>query len=165
MSDQAAVVEFLLYSWDKNLDYAQKLVADVPGDRMVHQPAIGMNHPAWVLGHLNAYHPVIVSLAKGETFRDPRKHRFGMLSKPEADASVYPAKDELVGAFVRGHEEAKAALQAASAGFLDGPVTLERWKNYFPSVGAVLVYLMALHEATHLGQLSAWRRVQGMGSV
>jgi hypothetical protein len=124
-----------------------------------------MNHPAWVLSHLNAYHPVIVALLQGKTFDDPKEHPFGMKSKPVVDAGAYPAKQALVEAFVRGHEAVVAALQEADPAVLDGEVMLERWRKYFPSVGVVLGYLTLLHEATHLGQLSAWRRVQGMASV
>jgi hypothetical protein len=42
----------LLYTLATNLDDAQRLSADIPDDTMVVQPAPGMNHAAWVLGHL-----------------------------------------------------------------------------------------------------------------
>ena len=35
-----------------NVDYARRLVADIPQDKMAAQPIEGMNHAAWVLGHL-----------------------------------------------------------------------------------------------------------------
>jgi hypothetical protein len=164
-SDPLLFIDTLLFSWDKNLDYATKLVADVPQDRMVYQPEVGMNHPAWVLSHLNAYHPVIVSLVRGETFDDPKEHPFGMKSKPVADVAVYPPKAQLVESFIQGHHDVTAALRTAGPGVLQGEVPLERWIRYFPSVGVVLGYLMLVHESTHFGQLSAWRRVQGMPSV
>lgn len=159
------MIEALRFGWDKNGEYGQKLVADVPEAKMVYQPAAGMNHPAWVLSHLHAYHPVIIALLRGETFDDPKEHLYGMKSKPVADAGAYPSKQPLVEAFVRGHEDVTAALSGADPAVLGGEVMLERWRKYFPSVGAVLAYLTLLHEATHLGQLSAWRRVQGMPSV
>ncbi len=157
--------ESLLYSWGKNGDYASRLVADVPDDRMAHQPAAAMNHPAWVLCHLNIYHPVIVALLRGQTFDDPKGHQFGMQSKPVADGSVYPAKNELIGAFTRGHDEVAQALRAADPSALDADMSLERWKPVMPKVGIALGYLMFLHESIHLGQISVWRRVQGLPSV
>jgi hypothetical protein len=42
---------------------------------------------------------------------------------------------------------------------------LERWKATFPKVGSILGYLMLVHESTHLGQISMWRRVQGLPAV
>ena len=31
-----------------NVDYARRLVADIPHDKMAAQPIEGMNHAAWV---------------------------------------------------------------------------------------------------------------------
>ena len=42
----------LIHTWNLNLGYAKRLVADVPEVRMACQPAAHMNHAAWVLGHL-----------------------------------------------------------------------------------------------------------------
>lgn len=159
------MIDALLFSWDNNDDYAQRLVADLPDAQMTHQPAANMNHPAWVLSHLHAYHPVIVALIQGQTFDDPKHHPFGMQSKPVVDASVYPTKAVLVDAFVQGHAQVKSALAASDSAALNAPVLLDRWKTVMPTVALALGYLMLLHEATHLGQLSAWRRVQGLPSV
>ena len=46
------MIRHLLHTWDLNLGYAKRLVADIPDDQMAVQPAPGMNHAAWVLGHL-----------------------------------------------------------------------------------------------------------------
>lgn len=158
-------IEGLLFSWNKNLGYGQKLVADLTDEQMVVQPGPGMNHPAWILSHLNAYHPVIEAVVKGELFDDPKDHPFGMKSKPQADRSVYASKDELVDHFVSGHERVERALREASDSVLDQPVVLERWQQFMATAGIALPYLMLVHENTHFGQLSAWRRVQGLVSV
>lgn len=159
------MIEWFLYSWDKNLHYGENLMTDVPQEKMVYQPAPGMNHPAWLLSHLNAYHPVIAAVIRGEPFDDPKFHRFGMQSQPEPDASVYPSKKELVNAYIHGHERVTEALREAKPARLNEPVPLERWSKTMPNIGTALGYLMIHHEATHLGQLSVWRRVQGMPRV
>lgn len=166
MSQQTSItIHALLSSWDKNLDYAQKLVADVPDERMVEQPAPNMNHPAWILSHLNAYHPVIASMLRGELFDDPKEHPFGMKSKPVADLAVYQSRKALIDAFSEGHGQVTAVLQSADESVLAAAVPLDRWQRVMPTVHIALVYLMILHESIHLGQLSAWRRVLGMPSV
>ena len=38
-------------------------------------------------------------------------------------------------------------------------------RGFLPTLGDSFVFVMAAHENMHLGQLSAWRRVQGMGRV
>ena len=163
--DSSAFVESLLVGWGRNADYAQRLVADLDEDQMVGQPAPGTNHPAWVFSHLHAYHPVLVALLQGEACEDPKAHRFGMQSHPEADRSVYLPKQDLMNAFAAGHESVAEALQRADDDALAAPMSIERWKPVFPQVSSCLGYLMLVHESTHLGQLSAWRRVQGLPSV
>ncbi len=158
-------VKSLLIPWDKNAEYAERLVGDLNAEQMIHQPGEGMNHPAWIVSHLNAYHPVLVAMLNGQTFDDPKGHKFGMQSKPESDASIYQPKDQLMAEFTKGHNEVRDALNAAGDNGLSAAMTLERWKGPFPTVGSALGYLMVFHESTHLGQLSAWRRVQGLPSV
>lgn len=161
----STAIEGLLFSWGKNLAYGQNLVADLSDEQMGVQPVPGMNHPAWVLSHLNAYHPVIEHVIKGELFDDPKDHPFGMKSKPEADRSVYASKEKLVADFVAGHERVEKALRAAGDAVWTKPIVLERWVQVMPTAAIGLPYLMLVHENTHFGQLSAWRRVQGLPSV
>lgn len=164
----STIIDGLLFGWQKNLDYGERLVADLHADQMVQQPVTEgtpANHPAWILSHLNVYLPVIESLIRGEVFEDPRGHQFGMLSKPESSASVYPPREELVDAFRTGHERVAAALRECGADCFDQQVLLERWQQPMPTVGIALPYLMLVHENQHLGQLSAWRRVLGLPSV
>ena len=158
-------VNSLLSDWSLNGDYALKLTADLTAEQMVHQPAAGMNHPAWVLSHLHAYHPVMIDLLTGKTPTDPLNHEYGMKSSPVADASAYLPKDELRDAFAQGHADVASALEATTAELLGSSMPLDRWTQRFPQVGSILPYLMSRHEALHLGQISAWRRVQGLPSV
>jgi len=159
------MIDSLKIGWARHSDYGNKLVADLSQDQMIVQPQPGMNHPSWVLSHLNAYHGPLVSMLSGEPFDDPKDHRFGMLSKPEADASVYESKQTLLTQYNEGHERVVAALESAGEAGLHRAMSLERWKGVFPTVGSALGYLMLAHEGVHLGQLSAWRRVQGLPSV
>ncbi len=158
-------IESLLFGWNKNEDYAQKLVADLSPEQMVLQPAVDVNHPAWVLSHLCIYHPAIIKMCKGEKFEDPKDLPFGMLTKPIADVNEYKSKEELIEEFVAGHNAVKATLQTLGDAVFETPQTLQRWKTPMPTAGLALGYLLQAHESTHLGQLSAWRRFQGLPSV
>lgn len=166
----STAIEGLLFGWKKNLDYGTKLVADLTDEQMIAQPAsVGgqapVNHPAWLFCHMNLYLPVMSAIIEGREFNDPKQHRFGMLSKPENDGTIYPNKNELVDAFVIGHEHVDSMLRNASDSVLDLPILLPRWKEIMPTAGIALPYLMLNHENTHLGQLSAWRRIMGLPSV
>ncbi len=166
------LIDAMLYVWDLNSDYAQRLVKDLSAEQMVSRcvpesvsKGLLPNHPAWVLAHLTLYHPIIVAALTDQTLADPKDHPFGMNSKPLLDASAYPSKDELIGNYVKGHEQVKAVLKAMDTRRLDAPPVLERWRPRFANQGIWLNYLMVYHESLHLGQISTWRRVQGLGAV
>ena len=163
---QSALINGLLFGWQKNVDYGTKLVADLDEQQMGLQPNNdAVNHPAWIIAHLNLYHPVITALIKGEPFDDPKGHEFGMQSSPQADRSIYPSKSELVDQWTAGHEQVASALGAADDAAMAQAMTLERWQTAMPTVGQTLPYIMLVHENIHLGQISAWRRIQGLASV
>ena len=163
---QSALVKGLLFGWQKNVDYGCKLVADLDEQQMGLQPNNdAVNHPAWIMAHLNVYHPVMVALIKGEPFDDPKGHQFGMQSAPQPDLSIYPPKLQLVETWEIGHEQVGQALESAGDAAMDQPMPLERWKTAMPTVGQALPYIMLIHENIHLGQISAWRRIQGLPSV
>jgi hypothetical protein len=162
-------VQGLQFGLKKNLDWAQRLTADLSPAQMALQPSgerpAPVNHPAWIFSHLNVYLPVMAALLRGETFEDPKFHPFGMQSKPESEGSVYPAKDQLLAVWQAGHEELAKLLSTANDATLQQPVMLPRWKEIMPTVGIALPYLLLVHENQHLGQLSAWRRVLGLPAV
>ena len=163
------VIQGYLFAWSKNQRYGERLVADLNEEQMILQPASNLespsNHPAWVLSHLNAYLPVVTSIIQGELFDDPKLHRFGMDSAPEADRTVYASKDDLIQEFVTGHESIAKLLGESDDSVFSKEIQLERWKPVMPIAGVALPYLMLNHENGHLGQISAWRRIQGMPSV
>ena len=165
----SAIIDGLQNCWAKNLEYGQRLVADLSDEQMVLQPApegkAPSNHPAWVFSHLNAYLPVIDGLLNGREFDDPKNHPFGMLSKPESDSSIYASRDDLLTEFTKGHETVAASLANCDDSIFETPMSLERWQGPLPNLGMALPYLMVFHENLHLGQVSAWRRIQGMPSV
>ncbi len=159
------MIEMLLHAQQRTADYGGRLTADLTPEQAVAQPAAAVNHAAWVLSHLNAYLPVMAALIRGDEFPDPKDHEFGMKSKPLADASLYAPISELRTTFLEGNQAAADALREAGPDCLDRDMTLERWKTIMPKTGIALSYLMLAHQNLHLGQLSAWRRVQGLPSV
>ena len=158
-----ALVSSLLLSWSNQRDYAQKLVADLSDADMVSQPVAGvvMNHPAWTLGHLSPYPPVLSAILKGEEFVDPLNSKYGRGTKPVGDVGAYPAKAALVAEYLAGHDLLARTIESVDAAVMAKPIPLARWKERFPRVGDAVLYLMLSHEGAHLGQLSAWRRAGG----
>ena len=162
------LIDGLLFGWKKNEDYAARLVADLSQEQMSLQlveTGAPANHPAWILSHLNVYLPVLEGIISGNEFEDPRDHRFGMLSKPESDPDLYESKDQLITTFLDGHQRVRELLQEHGDAALQNEIKLPRWQDVMPTAAYAIPYLMFNHENMHLGQLSAWRRIQGLPSV
>ncbi|MEZ6210218.1 MAG: DinB family protein [Phycisphaerales bacterium] len=153
--------------WESNTKYALGLVEGVSAERMIAQPVAGvtMNHPAWVLSHLNVYAPIAAAMLRREPFEDPAEHRYGRKSKVVNDLNEYLTKDALIAEYTRVHGDALAALNSADERVFGEATPLERWRAVHPTVGDVVLMLMVKHESIHLGQLSAWRRAMGLAPV
>ena len=132
---------------------------------MILQPHPTINHPAWIMSHLNAYLPIMQHLMKGESFPDPKDHTFGMQSKPQQEASLYASRTELSRTFQEGNEAAAALLKELGEEALNQPVQLQRWQTGMPVSGMALGYIMLAHQGIHLGQISAWRRACELPAV
>lgn len=162
------MIDDLLSIYDRNLDYARRLIADLPEDQCCIQPAANMNHALWVLGHLAfVADKVTGQMVLGLERRTPASWDplFDNKSKPVADPANYPPKEELFRALSDGHARVAAALRQADASLLSRPMPHEGFARRFPTVAQGLIHTMIGHEQMHLGQLSAWRRAQGLPPV
>lgn len=158
---------YVLKTQQINLDYARRLVADVPEERMADQPRPGMNHAAWVLGHLAMTADFVSGILGDATIRHPESWEalFGSGATPVSDRSRYPSKAELVHAVESAYQRVASLLPKVSEARLAEPFPMEEMREMVPSVGDGVVFLVTAHDAVHLGQLSAWRRAMGLPSV
>lgn len=154
-------------TWSRNCAYAQRLVGDLSAAQFLGQPVPGrvINHPAWILCHLNVYGETVVRVLRSEAVEDPLGKPFARGSKVTHGPGDYPEPSAIVGEFTRLHEKAGAALDAATDALFASPVAIERLRPVAPTVGELLAMLMVKHESFHLGQLSAWRRAMGLAPV
>jgi hypothetical protein len=160
-------VESLVYAWDNQLRYALALIDDLTDEQFVLRPGGNMNHPAWILGHVAAYHPVTLQLLAGEPVDDPKNDPlFGFAGRgPLDDITAYGSKKAIVTRFADGHERVAQALLAAPADAFRRPPSLERWAKIYPTVEFMLPDLLLHHESLHIGQISIWRRAAGLLGV
>ena len=156
----------LLHAWNLNLGYAKRLVADIPDDTMALQPAPEMNHAAWVLGHLACTADMLGAMIGTKLVCPPEwTALFDWNSSPSSDASLYPPKAVLLKALEDAHLGITTALPSIPESRWSETTPLEAVRGFLPTLGDCFVFVMAAHENMHLGQLSAWRRVQGLGRV
>lgn len=155
----------LLVGWRQNFERTETLIESVPAQRMTTQPNGMANHPAWTLAHLIHYHPAILSVVRAEAVSDPGQHpdapRYDAGSTPIDDPTEYPSKRALMADYRGGHDLVAEALTSMSVAQLQQPPRLARWASHFGDSAELLTYLMIYHEATHLGQIMAWRRLMG----
>jgi uncharacterized damage-inducible protein DinB len=146
--------------------YARELVADVPDEEFAEEPVPGLNHPAWIIGHLTTTADFgLHVLGQKPVAPEGWGPTFAPGSVPDPNRGTYPTKAELLNAYEAGH----AAFAAAAAQFDDAraaaPNPVAGLKARFPTLGDLVAHLLTTHEATHLGQLSAWRRTMGKQSI
>lgn len=159
--------DVIVTQWRELRDYARKMVEPLRDDQMTAQPIPGitLNHPAWVLSHLAAYGPMLAAILRGEPAQDPADHPFGMKSEPLADPNAYLPKARLLDAFTSSYDDAAEAFLAAPDSLLARATPFARWSQRFPTIAHLPPQFFLKHNATHLGQLSAWRRAMGLARV
>ncbi len=145
------------------MGYCRMLIGDIPDERMVEQPHPGVNHPAWILGHL-AWSTDRARSLLGLEPECPSEWTatFGFGSKPSESRGDYPSRDELIAAVERGFERLREQAAAATTEQLDQPSPNSRTKEQLPTVKDAIVLLLTGHLGVHLGQLSMWRRMIGL---
>lgn len=160
------MLELILTAYARNLGLLRKLTADLDDAVLAEQPAPGMNHPAWIIGHLAWASDLGLQLMgrPGDLPAD-WPARFGMGSIPQADRAAYPEKSALLERLEAAHRGFAAGLPEVGPAALAAPLPEERIRTFLPTVGDALIHLATSHEGLHIGQLSAWRRARGLAAV
>jgi len=157
MLDNAIQVNLFL------MQYCRTLLADIPEERMAEQPVAGVNHPAWILGHLAwTADGALAMLGAQKLLPEEWKPLFASGSKPSASRAAYPSKDELLRAVEEGYLQARRKAASASAEQLSPPTTSPRAKEILPTFREMVAFVLTGHMGVHLGQLSSWRRMIGL---
>jgi hypothetical protein len=173
----AAIGNILVDASSVAMRYAKRLTSDIPADKFGRLATPGgvviqSNHPAFVIGHLSLYPAKAMQLLKLESGPTTPSARFvAVFAKDSScldDTSgfTYPVKDELLQFFDQAYTIVRQGIREASDELLLSPTADDSpMKTLFPTVGAMLAFYIDGHVLMHLGQVSAWRRMQGMAPV
>ncbi len=164
-----AMLESFLATINHTRNMTLKLVADLSDEQLCIQPAPKMNHPAWVLGHLLQVDHAFLSLVTGQPqpawIDGAWKAIYGAKSEPVADKSKYKPKQWYIERLATVREQIIARLRQMKPEDFLAPHPDPARRDRFPTVGHAVMLYGTWHEAYHSGQLSAWRRVQGLPAV
>jgi hypothetical protein len=133
---------------------------------------INTNHPAFVYGHLSIYPARGLDMLGLTDERANVPAGFqelfsaGAECKDDPDCSIYPPMAEIAEHYKRSHAAIIERLREVSDDKLGEPNPREgRFREMAPTIGDACCFVFSMHAATHLGQVSAWRRCFGLPSV
>jgi hypothetical protein len=146
-----------------NTQLMERMIGDIPAERMCEQPPGLPNHPAWILGHLAFVRFALLKQlgVRNTDFREGWMPLFGRGSTPCSEDNKYPGKEELWDTFKRLQKVAMEHVLALTPEQLAQPHSIDSLKEPFPTVGDLLMQMLTAHDGLHIGQLSDWRRTLG----
>ena len=150
------------------LGYADKLIQSIPADQFAAMPRADLNSPAFCIGHLAIYAPMVAGMiGSAEGIETPAHYQdlFKNGAPCIATPGHYPSKAELIGHFVGGWSKVAELLATVDDARLSQPNPMEQMIERLPTVGGMVSFMALAHNMMHLGQISAWRRVMGLGSA
>lgn len=157
----------------RGIGYAERLMKGLPDDRFARMSSPGgqqvdANHPAFIFGHLCLYPQKVMEHigASTEQTRVPESFDavFSKTAKcqDDADGTIYPSAEVIKETFCRTYAAALEAIAECDDSILGKDNPDEAMNSVFPTMGSMLNFYLTSHVMVHLGQLSTWRRMEGM---
>lgn len=153
--------ELLAWSLEQARKQTFALVEDLREEQMFLQSSADENPPAWILGHLLLGDTYLLSLLK---VRELSKDFLELLDKygPNSSGENYDSKQFLVERLTEtGNLRLDAVRQMNDLNLAMPDETLVRTQPTIAHHLQVLIF----HEGHHCGQLSSWRKLQGLSPV
>ncbi|MFO0827256.1 MAG: DinB family protein [Phycisphaerales bacterium] len=156
------------------LAYAEALLKNIPDETFAHMPSRGpgkdVNSPAFNIGHLATYPDArIFGLLGRDDLVKPLPFSIDLFKAGAQcvdEPGKYPSKQVIVSTFFDRYRAAIDALASVpDERFAMQNPTEGRMRELFPTLGAAITFLLVGHPQSHLGQVSVWRRLMGLGSA
>ena len=155
----------------------EAILKDVPAEKAARFGTPGgktviSNHPVFVFGHLSLYNRRVLALCNQPegVAAVPAEwdglFKAGVECKDDAEGKLYPSLAVVTKKFFEGYAAAVAAVKAVNDDLMREPNPLEgRIREMCPLKGQFFVFVLNAHPMMHFGQVSAWRRMVGLGSA
>ena len=138
----------------------ENLIESLADSDLLFQPAEGVNHIAWNVGHL-----VYSFQAIGDEMGIPHwlssewNDMFGEGSHLHANMDLYPNKAGLLESVRDGKQRILERLKRMSPEEMEGQLPDERFRHIFPTLGHAVLNTLVSHFAFHYGQICALRKI------
>lgn len=139
---------------------------------VVNGKAVDCNHATFVYGHLSIYPQRLMGLigAPAGQAAVPASYdglfEAGKVCRDDADGSIYPPLHEVLGHYADAYATLIEQVKKTDEGVFAKPIEgNDHLVEFFGTVGAMCLFMLHDHRMFHLGQLSTWRRVMGLGSA
>lgn len=150
--------------------YTLRLLENIEPAPWFQQPAGGVTHIAWQVGHLaNSEYRLCLERIRGrrpedELLLSPNfASRFGRESVPDPDSAANPSPDDLRATLERVHKQVLQELRSLSDDDLDSESLPPRHPLFDTKLGAIL--WCSQHEMLHAGQIGLLRRLCGLAPL
>ena len=167
----------LLTMTERTIGLAEGLAQGIDPKTAARHPEVDgkpimCNHPTFVFGHLAIYPQMIMQTlgadvgdtAMPESYQELFKNGAECLDDPES--SIYPSFEEVLGNCIRAHKAVHEYIKGCDDASLCGPIEgNENAAAFFGTCEGMTIFMLHDHFMFHLGQLSTWRRVMGLGSA
>jgi hypothetical protein len=140
-----------------------KLLDEVEEARFQHPLVAGGNSPAWILSHLAIVNDYVLKNFGEQRIASAEWHkRFRPGALPKDDPSPLPTKAELFETLEKGRRRIYETAANVDPEKMEQPQTSDFFKDSpVKTIGDVVGHLLTTHFAFHIGQISAWRRLEG----
>ena len=156
----------ILNSYRIILDFAHRMLADIPHNQWFAQPLEGMNHPGWIVGHLTySHHMIGIEMGLTAWLPEDWGDYFAADGCKFSDVSEYRTVQQLLEAFDDATARIQARLSELGDDGLAGQLPDKRYRDTFPTLGHAVIHILMIHTPLHLGQFSAWRAAMGLPCV
>ncbi len=145
---------------------AGMLVNDIDEAKFADRLGTSINHPAFVLGHCAYYAGMCMQMLGGEIeLSEDEEKLYEMGVECSDDASLYPPKADAITAFNERINTVADFIESCDESVMARSSEGKWFAEHFSTMGGGAAFMLVGHIPFHLGQISSWRRVAGMGQA
>lgn len=160
--------------------FSEKVLVGIRPEQFARKPrfetvggprVVDCNHPCFVFGHLSLYPSRIAMFLNVDAAGLDAPTGFEALFKAGVDCQddvegkIYPAMETVTRAFFQSYDRLYERMARVDDAVLLREVPEERYRQFFPTVGAAAGFMLTSHIMMHMGQVSTWRRCFGLPSA